>query len=264
MREWLGTSVEAWRQRWGIPVLQVHERLDSTNDLARALAEQGAPAGTTIIAEEQARGRGRRGRDWLATPGHSILLSMILRPTVPGTETLLSLRLGIATARAMERAAPVQVGLKWPNDLLIRHRKVAGILCEAAGEPGRDLYVVAGIGINVHQEDRDWPPELAGEAISVEEAAGVRVDRGRLAGELVDAWLGAARRTSSRLDADELDEFHRRDLLRGQPLQVDGEAAGIGQGIDPDGALRAGEPGEPRRVIAGTVRTRHLQTRERS
>jgi BirA family transcriptional regulator, biotin operon repressor / biotin---[acetyl-CoA-carboxylase] ligase len=263
MRAWLGTPVETWRQRWGIPLLQIHERVDSTNDLARALADQGAPQGTTILAEEQARGRGRLGRQWATTPGSAVLLSMVLRPTAPGTETLLSLRLGIAAARAMESVASVAVGLKWPNDLFLQRRKVAGILCESAGEAGRDLYVVAGIGVNVHQHDRDWPPDLKDEAISVEAAAGAPVDRGTLAGEIIAAWLDAAGRTTPRLEADELDEFRRRDLLLGHPLLVDGEPAGTGQGIDPDGALRAGEPDAPRRVIAGTVRTRHLQARER-
>jgi BirA family transcriptional regulator, biotin operon repressor / biotin---[acetyl-CoA-carboxylase] ligase len=256
---WVGEPVENLRVRWGLPLLQVHDRVGSTNEIARRLAEGGAPQGSTVLADEQTGGRGRRGRTWIAPAGSSLLLSMVLRPRVPGAESVLSLRLGIAAALAIEAVAPVRVGLKWPNDLIVHDRKVAGILCESAGEPGRDFHLVAGIGINISQRDEDWPPELRDAASSLECRGGGPVDRTRLAGRLIAEWLDAARRDSPTLEADEMQEFLGRDVLRGCDLLIDGTAAGAGQGIDPDGALRVGAPGAARRVIAGTVRARDLQ-----
>jgi BirA family transcriptional regulator, biotin operon repressor / biotin---[acetyl-CoA-carboxylase] ligase len=258
---WLDVPVERWRARWGVPLLQIHHTIGSTNELARDLAAAGAPEGTTVIAEMQERGRGRRGREWLAQPGLSLLLSMIFRPRTPGAETLLSLRLGLAAARAIEAAAPVRVHLKWPNDLMIHGLKVAGILCEGAVEDGRSLHLVAGIGINVSQDDHAWPHGLRGQASSLRCRAGQPVDRARLAGLLVAAWRAAARLDSAALDARELAEFQRRDILLGQEIYVDDRYAGTGQGIDPDGALRAGTATTPRRVVAGTVRTPILHHR---
>lgn len=256
---WLAEPVERWRTRWGVPLLQVHDRVGSTNDLARDLAFAGAPEGTTVIAEAQAQGRGRRGRQWLAPPGTSLLLSMVFRPRTPGAEILLSLRLGLAAARAIEAAAPLHVTLKWPNDLMAEGLKVAGILCEGAVEDGRSLHLIGGIGINISQDDEAWPPPLRGRASSLESRAGRPVQRGTLAGHLVKTWLAAARRDSAALSPDELAEFRRRDMLFGREIYVDGRHAGCGQGIDPDGALRAGTASAPRRIIAGTVRTHLLQ-----
>jgi BirA family transcriptional regulator, biotin operon repressor / biotin---[acetyl-CoA-carboxylase] ligase len=252
---WRDEPVERWRSRWGLPLLRVYEALDSTNDTARDLAAAGAPEGATVIAEAQQRGRGRRGREWLARPGTSLLLSMVFRPRAPGTETLLSLRLGLAAARAIEAAAPVRVLLKWPNDLMIDSLKVAGILCEGAVENGRSLYLVGGIGINVTQDDQEWPDDLRGHASSLGGRAGQPVDRARLAGLLVAEWMAAARLDSATLGDHELEEFRRRDALLGREIFIDDHPAGTGHGIDPDGALRAGTTDSPRRIIAGTVRT---------
>jgi BirA family transcriptional regulator, biotin operon repressor / biotin---[acetyl-CoA-carboxylase] ligase len=260
---WLGEPVERWRARWGVPLLQIHPRVGSTNDLARDLASAGAPEGATVIADAQQRGRGRRGREWLAEPGASLLLSMVFRPRTPGAETLLSLRLGLAAARAIEAATPVRVNLKWPNDLMIDGLKVAGILCEGAVEDGRSLHLVAGIGINVSQADDAWPGPLRGHASSLQSRARQDVHRATLAGHLVDEWLAAATRDSDALSQHELAQFRRRDLLYGREIYVDGRFAGIAQGIDPDGALRAGSGDAPRRIIAGTVRT-HLLDHETS
>jgi BirA family transcriptional regulator, biotin operon repressor / biotin---[acetyl-CoA-carboxylase] ligase len=255
---WLGQPVDRWRSAWGLPLLQVHGRVGSTNDLARQLARDGAPHGATVLADFQDQGRGRRSRPWLAPPGSSLLLSMVLHPATPETGVLLPLRLGIAASRALETVVPLRVGLKWPNDLFVGSRKVGGILCETGREPGRPDFVVAGIGINISQADEDWLPELRGVAASLEQLSGRSVDRATVAGRIVGEWLAVATRDAARLTPDELHEFHRRDLLHGHSITIDGRPAGTAQGIDPDGALRAGEPGSPHRVMAGTVRRRDL------
>jgi BirA family transcriptional regulator, biotin operon repressor / biotin---[acetyl-CoA-carboxylase] ligase len=262
MATWLGQPVGNWRELWGLPLLQIHDRVGSTNDLARDLARARAPHGATVMAEEQERGRGRRNRDWLAPAGSSLLLSMVLTPPTPATGTLLPLRLGIATCRALETVVSIPVGIKWPNDLFVHGRKVGGILCEAGREPGAPDFVVAGIGLNVSQTDDDWPPELRGKAASLQQVAGHPVDRALVAGRIVARWTQVATLDAARLTPTELQEFQRRDLLRGHPITIDGRAAGTGQGIDPDGALRAGEPHAPRRIMAGTVRRRDLVSSE--
>jgi BirA family transcriptional regulator, biotin operon repressor / biotin---[acetyl-CoA-carboxylase] ligase len=259
MSHWLGEPVDAWRERWGLPLLQIHPSVTSTNDHARRLADQGAPHGTVVMAEEQTRGRGRRGREWTAPAGSSLLLSMVLRPRDHGAETLLSLRLGLAAARAMEAVTRLDVGVKWPNDLVVDDLKVGGILCEGAREAGRPLHMVAGIGLNLSQRDDDWPHELRGLATSLEARAGAPVPRPELVDRLVGEWLGSAGRDDARLDRHELDEFRRRDTLRGRSLAVDGIPAGVGQGIESDGALLVGPPGAPRRIINGTIRTLDAQ-----
>lgn len=254
MAQWAGRSVDHWRTQWRLPLLQIHSAVDSTNDLALALACDGAPHGATIMAESQLRGRGRRGRDWFAPPGSSLLLSMVLRPPAPGTERLLPLRLGLAAARAIERDVTLRIGVKWPNDLVVDRLKVGGILCEAGSEPGRPIFVVAGIGLNVAQTRDDWPESLRHHAASLEQVAGMPVNRARLAGRIIAEWIAAASLDPARLTDSELDEFHQRDVLHGHPITIDGQPAGMGQGIDPDGALRAGHPRAPHRVMAGTVR----------
>jgi BirA family transcriptional regulator, biotin operon repressor / biotin---[acetyl-CoA-carboxylase] ligase len=258
MHTWLGQPVHHWRDLWELPLLQIHDRVGSTNDLAYDLARAGAPHGATVMAEEQERGRGRRNRDWLAPAGSSLLLSMVLTPTTPATGALLPLRLGIATCRALETVVSIPVGIKWPNDLFVHGRKIGGILCELGREPGTPDFVVAGIGLNVSQTDDDWPPDLRAGAASLQQVAGHPVDRAAVAGRVVAQWLHVATRDETRLTPAELQEFQRRDLLRGYPITIDGRPAGTGQGIDPDGALRAGEPDAPRRVMAGTVRRRDL------
>jgi BirA family transcriptional regulator, biotin operon repressor / biotin---[acetyl-CoA-carboxylase] ligase len=258
LRHWEGRPVEDWRTRWGLPLLQVHDAIASTNDVARDLADDGAPVGTTVMAEAQTSGRGRRGRPWTAAPGTSLLLSMVLRPEHTGAETLLSLRLGLAAARAIERVTSLRAGLKWPNDLFVHGYKVGGILCEGAIEAGRSLFLVAGIGVNVTQRQEHWPHDLRAAAASLEQCAGHHVDRPELAGRLVAEWLHAARLQTGRLDEREIQEFRSRDILRGREILVDDRPAGIGLGIEPDGALRAGDADNPRRIIAGTVRFRDL------
>jgi BirA family transcriptional regulator, biotin operon repressor / biotin---[acetyl-CoA-carboxylase] ligase len=252
---WHGQPSEHWRVAWRLPALHIFDSVDSTNDVALRLAADGCPQGTTVMAEEQTRGRGRRGRSWTAAPGSSILLSMIMRPPTPAAETLVSLRLGLAAARAIERGTTLHVGLKWPNDLVVQGRKVGGILCESRHDPGRGASVIAGIGLNVTQGPGEWPPDLRDTAASLQECAGSTIDRARLAGRLVAAWLDAARHPEPRLAPAELAEFQQRDILLGRPITVNDRPAGIARGIDPDGALRAGEPDAPRRIIAGTVRT---------
>lgn len=251
---WQGATPAEWRARWGLPDLRIFRSVGSTSDVARQLAEQGAPAGTTVLAEEQRAGRGRRGRTWTAGAGESLLLSIVLRPPEAGAAAVLPLRLALAIAGAVDALAGTDLGIKWPNDLVAEGRKLGGLLCEGAIEGTRPLFVIAGIGLNVLQRDDDWPPALRGRATSISARAGRDIPLAGLAGRVLDVVSIAADRGGAPLDARELEGLARRDVLQGRAVTVDGRDAGTALGVDPDGALVVSRNGHSERIRAGTVR----------
>jgi BirA family transcriptional regulator, biotin operon repressor / biotin---[acetyl-CoA-carboxylase] ligase len=279
---WEGRPIEEWRRRWRIPAVAAFAEAGSTNDIARTLAEQGAPAGQLVMTEHQTAGRGRMRRPWTDSPGRSLLLSFVLRPAsvqpaAPGTAPL---RVGIAIATALHEAAGIDARIKWPNDVVVDGRKLAGILCEATSAGG-ETVIIAGIGINVLQRAQDWPEELRDHAASVAQVAET-VAPGRAA--VLDAVVAAMRPIFSRplapLDDDELHAFRRVDALRGLEVSVTGAGSGVTAGhaddarlpirgivagIAPDGALLLEADGGVQRVATGTVRvaatSTHITTR---
>ena len=147
--------------------LKEYDSVTSTNDLVKAEAQQGAPEGLTILARRQAKGRGRRGRAWLSPAGEGVYLSVLLRPAIPAFEAnWLGVLGALAAAHALEAAGVNRISLKWPNDVLARGRKIAGILVEPRIR-GQDVeFAVLGIGINVAQEKTSWPEDLRALATS--------------------------------------------------------------------------------------------------
>lgn len=251
---WQGRTVEAWRQAWGVPTLEIHDRIGSTNDRALALAREGAPHGSTVVADVQTAGRGRTGARWLSVPGGSVLLSVILR-TRPDEATNLTLLMGLACAEALERCSPgLQVGLKWPNDLILEGGKLGGVLCEAVSSATGGSGIVVGVGVNLEAPPpnavaaSDFPP--------VGLAAGFAgpPEPGTLAGGLVQAILTAGVWAGQPIPEPLLASYAMRDVLRGRRVAT---AAGVGTaaGIDPSGALLLRrEDGTEARVQAGSVR----------
>jgi BirA family transcriptional regulator, biotin operon repressor / biotin---[acetyl-CoA-carboxylase] ligase len=198
---------------------RVHfRRTDSTNARARALAERGAPHGTTVTAEEQTAGRGRQGRSWSAPRGRALLCSIVIREP-PG---LLPLAAGVAVADVAGSDALI----KWPNDVLLFGRKVAGILSE--GRP-QDRWAILGVGINVAVRPRDLPAELRGQAGSL--GLGPDAIEPTLAALLegLERWLAAERPTLLRA-------LRARDALYGQPVRWEA-GSGRGAGINEEGHL---------------------------
>jgi BirA family transcriptional regulator, biotin operon repressor / biotin---[acetyl-CoA-carboxylase] ligase len=259
--EWEGRPIPDWRSRWGVPAIVALSETASTNDIARRMSEQGAPAGLLVMTEHQTAGRGRMKRPWADVPGHSLLFSFVLRPAetggsarvAPGTTPL---RTGLAIAAALRDAAGVDARLKWPNDVVTEGRKVAGILCEAAtGAAG--TVIIAGVGINVLQQPDDWPEELRAHAISVTQA-GATPDG--LRPSVMDAVVAAMRPLFTRpltpLDNQELQAYSAIDALRGLEVAVSGASPlqGIASGIAADGALLIETAGTFHRVTSGTVR----------
>ena len=218
----------------GRPRLHLRET-DSTNERARELAGRGAPHGTLVTASAQTAGRGRQGRRWEAPPGTALLCSLIVRRY----DALLSLRAGLAVAEAAGDAALV----KWPNDVLLDGRKVAGILVE--GRP-QDGWAVVGIGVNVAVEPAALGPELS------ERAGTLGRPRSALEPTLAEL-LGALERWLSAPESEALEALRARDALLDQPVSWGG-GSGVGAGIDAAGGLRVRLPGDEVTVLsAGEV-----------
>lgn len=222
-------------------------RVDSTNERARELATAGAPSGTIVTAAEQTAGRGRRGRRWSAPPGKALLCSAILAPLGP-EHALLPLAVPLAVCEAVERLAPFECGVKWPNDVWSEGRKLAGVLIEA--QP--PSWAVVGIGLNVGIEPGEFPDDLRHPAISV--GHGVDVDDALDAVcERLEEWVAA---DPQRL----VGEFSKRDALKGREVQWSGAGhegdtgRGVADGIDERGNLIViGSEGERQSLGSGEV-----------
>ena len=249
---WEGAPTSTWELRWGVPRFEAWVRVGSTNDRARTLAADGAPPFTLVVAEEQVAGRGREGRSWASPSGLGLWASLVLRSPDLHARLLTPLLVGVAVCRAVETRVPeLEVGLKWPNDVLLGRRKLAGVLCEGDLEG----TVVVGVGVNVRQRPRDFPPPIRGRAVSLEMAAGREVGRAPLLGEIVSRIRELMDPPAARLSGALAREVAARDRLRGHAVVTHGDRPGVARGIDPDGALRVErEGGRTERVRAGSVR----------
>jgi len=154
--------------------LELHDELDSTNSRLLRTAAEGAPAGTVCLADTQTAGRGRIGREWCSPFGANLYLSLLWRFDDPLQATGLSLAVGVATVRALERSGITGVGLKWPNDLLWRERKLGGILLEVTGEAHGGCAVVLGLGVNRYLPAR-WSRQIGQPWIDLHGIAGERL-----------------------------------------------------------------------------------------
>jgi BirA family transcriptional regulator, biotin operon repressor / biotin---[acetyl-CoA-carboxylase] ligase len=243
-----------------VAAVEWHAELDSTNRRAADAAVGGAPEIHVVLADVQTAGRGRLDRSWTAPPGTSLLVSCVLRPPVPaGQLGLLPLLAGLVLAEAATPfAAPAEVALKWPNDLLVDGRKAAGVLVETVpGEAAAPPAVVVGIGLNVDWRDVGRPPELAGAATSLAEAAGGPVDRWRVLAALLGV-LGQRYAVWCELPGAFLDGYRRRCATLGTEVTVtgrDGSALrGVAVGIAGSGALQVrSRDGRVHDVVAGDV-----------
>ncbi|MEA1899486.1 MAG: biotin--[acetyl-CoA-carboxylase] ligase, partial [Thermodesulfobacteriota bacterium] len=141
---------------------------DSTNTRAKELAAQGAPEGTLVIAEKQTKGRGRRGRNWFSPPGGGIYFSLILRPAMPPGETpRITLMTAVVLAETLISLVKLNLRIKWPNDILVNRKKLAGILTEISTEMDAVNYIVVGLGMNVNMQFENFPSEIKKKATSI-------------------------------------------------------------------------------------------------
>ncbi|MBF0138522.1 MAG: biotin--[acetyl-CoA-carboxylase] ligase [Magnetococcus sp. DMHC-1] len=240
----------------------------STNEDVVTRARAGAPEGTVVVAESQTRGRGRLGRSWVSPPGVNLCFSILLRPRMnPGRTFQLTLLAGLALAETIREAGFADVAIKWPNDLLLRGRKLAGILTEMSAEMDQVHHVVVGVGLNVHATTALFPPELQATAISLADicaesgslvASPVPLLRRHLLvgflkrfetwyhqyqeegfGVVRNAWLAMARIQERRVKVNLIKE----------------QFTGVAQDMDADGFLlvRRDDNGTVSRVVAGDV-----------
>jgi BirA family biotin operon repressor/biotin-[acetyl-CoA-carboxylase] ligase len=263
-------ALEAARSRFGSlgRRIRFHSTIGSTNDVAAALVGAGAGEGVVVIADAQTAGRGRRGRSWFSPAGSGLYVSVVLTPgravdDAQRVTALVTLGAGVALAEAVQAATGLAPDIKWPNDLLVGRRKLAGILAEAVAWPAADEahagaggpQVVLGFGLNVSAAV--CPPELRDRITSLESELGRPVDRALVCAEAIAAL---SRRyedlMAGRFDAI-LDDWRRRAPgSHGARVRWDGGGspmAGVTAGVDDRGALLVQTGDTIRRVVAGEV-----------
>lgn len=244
--------------RFGAPLRHLPVT-DSTNTQALAWAAEGAPEGALVVADEQSAGRGRHGRRWEDAGGKSLLMSLVLRPRVPPQRLgALTLAAGVAVARGLEEISGRRAELKWPNDVLIGDRKVAGILTEGTLVGSELSAAVVGIGINIDWGEADLPAELRGRATSLAlEMEGRPVPRrAEILGRVL-VELEAAYEAIHHDPGGILDEARERSALLGEDVTLtwpDGHSAtGRAVAITSDGALQVSIDGRTQAVHAADV-----------
>lgn len=225
---------------------------DSTNTRARELAAAGAAHGTVVTAGEQTAGRGRQGRTWTAPPDKALLYSAIVRP-LEERHAMLPLAVPLAVCEVAEELQPeIECGVKWPNDVLVEGRKLAGVLIEARPQDG---WAVIGVGLNLAIEEDEFPQELRETATSLSlqrsvvplsSISGLRNHATTALNQRLDVWIAA--------DADTvLRAWRARDALRGREVAWEG-GSGIADGVDDRGYLLVLTPGGDRVAVgAGEV-----------
>lgn len=233
----------------GRPLEHLHTTT-STNDVAKEASKAGAVHGSCFVADEQTRGRGRRGRSWLSTTGEALLFSLVLRPTGLVDPSPLTLAVGLGVHQAASRHVGAALGIKWPNDLVFERRKVAGILVETELTQDVPSALVVGVGVNVSATS--FEPELRDIAVSMG-MLGSDVTRERLLVDIlgdVSAWY---RRFVDEGVGALLEPLRRVDALLGKRVRVDG-VEGCAIGFDDTGhLLLERSDGSPVSITAGTV-----------
>jgi BirA family biotin operon repressor/biotin-[acetyl-CoA-carboxylase] ligase len=238
--------------------IRVFEQTTSTNDVIEKLARDGVKEGAVVFAESQTKGRGRLGRAWMSPARKGLWFSVLLRPDLRPQETT---QLIVASATALRRAIQSETGLKpeikWPNDILIRGKKVAGILTELSAELDRVKHVILGIGVDVNLGTTEFPVELRKTATSLRIEAGRAISRSELATAILHELDHDYARVCGSLFANVADEWeaHCTTIGRAVTIQIGGRrVSGRAESLDDDGALLLRtEHGHLERITGGDV-----------
>ena len=238
-------------------VIHYFETTDSTNTVAQQLARAGAAEGTVVIAETQTKGRGRLGRSWISPPFRNLYLSIVLRPPVAIPDApRLGLAVGLATAETVAEWTP-HAALKWPNDVLIDGRKVAGILMEMEAEEDRVGSLIAGIGVNLNMTRDDVPPELRDKAVSLSATVRTPIDRSAFAARLLARLEDRYDQCIQHGFATLRPLWDRLSCLQGRHVEIDDGGRryrGVVGGIADDGTLQLRDAaGHDISIVAGEV-----------
>ena len=234
-----------------------YPEVGSTNDVARRLAEGGAPEGTVVVAGRQVAGRGRLRRFWWSPPG-GLWMSLVLRPTLPPERLpLLTLAVATAVAEAVELLAGRPVAVKWPNDVLVDDRKIAGILLETVTHPHGAEYVVAGIGVNLDVQGEPVPEELADRITWLGREAPQPVTVNDVAETILQRLEARYLQLHGEGGEPVLAAWRSRAAWLGEPVRIvlpGGEVEGIALDVAADGSLVVEQAGGTRRrILAGDV-----------
>ena len=240
--------------------IHYHASMDSTNALARTLAAHGAPEGTLVITEEQTTGRGRRGRSWVSPARANLLFSLLLRPPLEGERVfVLTMVLALAGLKAIKRVAGVNAMIKWPNDLYVGTRKLAGVLTEFSVREKKVDWAVLGMGMNV-----GWHPEVpqgsGAPATSLLEETGQPVSRNELLVEILKGFEALYRDVVRGSIKALYDEWNHKCLVLGKAVVIESDTErieGRALRIDDCGALIIEDAkGDQRRIFTGDVSLR--------
>lgn len=235
-----------------------YDEIDSTNVAAFEFGRSGEEEGAAVVADSQVSGKGRVGRQWRSPPGVNLYTSVVLRPTImPKDAHMLTFLSAVAVAGTVDGFIKTRPVVKWPNDILVNGKKVAGILMEMDAESDRVNFIIAGVGVNINSTPSLWTGELEGKATSVMEVAGAEVSRVEFISALysnLEKWYKAALEEGfTRV----LDSWKGYFASEGKPVRVSSfgrTIEGLCMGIDRDGALLVkGHAGKIERVISGDV-----------
>jgi len=238
--------------------IHVFQSTTSTNDIVEKMARDGAREGVVVFAETQTQGRGRLGRKWVSPPKRGLWFSILLKPDLrPQSSTQITVGAAVALTRAIQARTSIVVETKWPNDLLIDGRKVAGILTELRAEPDKIKYLILGIGIDVNVRPEEFPEEIRHLATSLRAVTGHQVHRADLA-EAVLRELDQVYRDICREDFTGVaQEWEQNCSTIGREVTVTfGEHTihGIAESLDFDGALLVrSQHGHLERILGGEI-----------
>ena len=232
------TIADQIHTKWAGKTVHFARETDSTNLWIKRLAKEGAPEGTLALAEFQSAGRGRLGRSWEVPEGTSVMMSILLRPKFePQYAPTLTLVMGMAVAKAVKKFG-FDVSIKWPNDVVVSHKKICGILTEMGVRDGKIDYAVIGVGINVNI--REFPEEMADKATSLYLESGSEFDRSQIPGLVMEAFEEYYEKFAATCDLSGLKEKYESILANyNQPVRVLAKEPyeGVARGITDGGEL---------------------------
>ena len=255
---WKGKSVTDWQKKWGVPLLEAHESLPSTNSRARELLETGVAPFSTVIAETQTEGRGRNGNNWFSPKGMGLWMSFVLRDVAKSSAKLIPTLAGLAVLDALEKASgSSRLGIKWPNDIEADGRKIAGILCETF----RKDSAVVGIGINLTQSSDDFKNLSLERAGSVAMATGRVLEPSGITGSIIAHCKDLLNPLPTILNPELVEKLKNKSTLVGTRVLLTNGLEGSVVGFSPLGAMlvmvqeslyQINSTGDIRRYIPGS------------
>ena len=254
------TIADQIHTKWAGKTVHFAREIDSTNLWIKRLAKEGAPEGTLALAEFQSAGRGRLGRSWEVPEGTSVMMSILLRPKFePQYAPTLTLVMGMAVAKAVKDLG-FDVSIKWPNDVVVSHKKICGILTEMGVRDGKIDYAVIGVGINVNI--KEFPEEMVDKATSLYLESGKEFDRSQIPGLVMEAFEEYYEKFAATCDLSGLKEEYESILANyNQPVRVLAKEPyeGVARGITDGGELLVEKTdGTIVAVSAGEVSVRGL------